>query len=284
MGIIGMGAQRWINLVFFQFQPSELMRISLILALARYFNDNPVAEQLQLNKLVIPIALVIVPVFITIKQPDLGTAMLLLIGSGGLFFVAGVNLRFFACISIAFCGFLPVFWHFLHDYQRMRILMFLNPQSDPLGAGYHIIQSKIAIGSGGILGKGFLAGTQSTLNFLPEKQTDFIFTLLSEEFGFLGVVILILLYCSLILLNISFSFHVRDSFSRFVIVGMTLSFALYAVINIAMVVGFLPVVGIPLPLISYGGTSLITIMASLGIVLSAALYRTKTHCINRLPL
>ncbi|MDR0632996.1 MAG: rod shape-determining protein RodA [Holosporales bacterium] len=284
MGVIGMGAQRWINFVFFQFQPSEIMRISLILALARYFNDNPVTEQLRLRALVIPLVLIAIPVLITIKQPDLGTAMLLLIGGGGLFFIAGVSFRFFAGVFLSFVCFFPFFWHFLHDYQKKRILMFLNPQSDPLGAGYHIIQSKIAIGSGGVWGKGFLAGTQSTLNFLPEKQTDFIFTLLSEEFGFIGVIVLILLYCSLILLNISFSFHVRDYFSRFVIVGMTLSFALYAVINIAMVVGFLPVVGIPLPLISYGGTSLITIMASLGIVLSAALYRTKTHCINRVPL
>ncbi|MDR3285798.1 MAG: rod shape-determining protein RodA [Holosporales bacterium] len=272
IGVIGLGAQRWLNLGFFQIQPSEFMRIALIISLARYLSDNP---NLCLKKLIIPTVLVALPTALTIMQPDLGTAMLLLIGSGGLFFLAGVSIKFFLSLLSLFCSSLPFLWFFLHDYQKNRILMFLDPQRDPLGAGYHIIQSKIAIGSGGFWGKGFLQGTQSTLNFLPEKQTDFIFTLLSEEFGFLGIIFLIVLYCSLILLNISFFYQTKNLFNRLVIAGFTLSFTLYVTINIAMVVGFLPVVGIPLPLVSYGGTSLVTIMASFGMILSATFQRTK---------
>jgi rod shape determining protein RodA len=280
MGIIGMGAQRWLNLIFFQFQPAEFMRIALILALARYFNDNKITWQFDLKKLVIPIVLVLLPVAITLKQPDLGTALLLLIGSCCLFFVAGVSIKFFASTFLCTCAALPIFWSFLHEYQKNRIFTFLNPEYDPLGAGYHIIQSKIAIGSGGFWGKGFLMGTQSSLDFLPEKQTDFIFTLLSEEFGFVGVLILIALYIGLILLSVSFFSQARITFNRLVIAGLTISFALYAIINIAMVVGFLPVVGIPLPLVSYGGTSLVTIMISLGIILPAALYKVKVNKSN----
>ena len=281
LGVIGMGAQRWINLFFIQFQPSELMRIALIITLARYFNDNTISEKFNIKQLLIPIFLVLVPVLITMEQPDLGTAMLLLICSGAMFFFVGINIKFFISIFVSFAALVPIFWHFLHDYQKNRIFMFLNPESDPLGAGYHIIQSKIAIGSGGFLGKGFLSGTQSALNFLPEKQTDFIFTLLSEEFGFIGVMILMVLYCLFIILNFSFALQSRNTFNRLTIAGITFSFGLYAIINIAMVVGFLPVVGIPLPLVSYGGTSLVTMMISFGIMLSAISYKHKTNCIDR---
>ncbi|MDR0625266.1 MAG: rod shape-determining protein RodA [Holosporales bacterium] len=279
LGVIGMGAQRWLKVGFIQFQPSEFIRITSILAIARFFSDNP---SVALKNLLTPSLLIMVPVLITVKQPDLGTAMLLLAGGVGMFFLAGVPLRFFYSAALVCCCTVPFLWTFLHDYQKNRILMFLNPALDPLGAGYHIIQSKIAIGSGGVWGKGFLAGTQSSLNFLPEKQTDFIFTLLSEEFGFLGVTLLVFLYCLLILMNLSFFSKARYPFDRLVIAGLTLSFSLYATINIAMVAGLLPVVGIPLPLVSYGGTSLVTIMSSFGIVLSVALSKRKLYSKNQL--
>lgn len=278
LGVVGMGAQRWMSLAFIRFQPSELMRIALILALARQFNDRPLTQGLK--PLFIPSLFVIIPVFITLEQPDLGTAILLLLGSGALFFFAGIRLRYFVFILIIFIISLPVLWQFLHDYQKNRVFTFLNPERDPLGSGYHIIQSKIAIGSGGFWGKGFMHGTQGSLDFLPEKHTDFIFTLLSEEFGFLGVLILLILYGWLILFNLLLSSHSKNAFCQLVITGMTLSFSLYIVINIAMVVGFLPVVGIPLPFVSYGGTSMVTLLISQGIILSAAFYKPKVRSIQ----
>lgn len=276
LGVVGMGAQRWINLGFFQFQPSELMRIALVLALARRFQDVPPTN---LRSLAIPAALVLAPVMITLEQPDLGTAMLLLLGSAVLFFCAGTRLRYFGWImaSAALC--LPILWPFLHDYQKNRVFTFLNPSRDPLGSGYHIIQSKIAIGSGGFLGKGWMQGTQSGLDFLPEKHTDFVFTLLCEEFGWLGAALLLGTYILYLFANCMLALNARDTFSRLTIAGMTFSFALYALINIAMVTGCLPVVGIPLPLVSYGGTSMVTLLISQGIALSAAFYRPKVQTI-----
>lgn len=280
IGVAEMGAQRWINIFFFQFQPAELMRISLILVLARYFNDNHIIGPFNFRLLVIPSLLVLAPVVLTLKQPDLGTAILLLSSGGLLFFFAGVHPRFFISIITMAIISLPVGWHGLHEYQKNRVLTFLDPERDPLGSGYHIIQSKIAIGSGGFWGKGFMKGTQSALNFLPEKQTDFIFTLLSEEFGFIGVILLLVLYAGFIVLNFFLSFRTKNIFCRLMISGLTSSFALYVIINIAMVVGFLPVVGIPLPLVSYGGTSLVTIMIGEGLILSAAFYKLKANQID----
>ncbi|MDR1597371.1 MAG: rod shape-determining protein RodA [Holosporales bacterium] len=286
LGTVGMGAQRWLKIASIQFQPSEIMRIALVVALARRFSDVPLAlphlappnnrtATSQARAMCVPLALIAIPVFITVKQPDLGTAMLLCASGGALFFFAGIRMRFIlSVIGGAISGF-PIFWHFLHDYQKNRILTFLNPERDPLGSGYHIIQSKIAIGSGGFWGKGFMRGTQGALDFLPEKHTDFIFTLLSEEFGFIGVALLVALYSALIFFNLLLSVSLKDEFARLVITGMTISFALYAIINIAMVAGLLPVVGIPLPLVSYGGTSMITLLISQGIILSAAFGRAK---------
>lgn len=280
IGVTEMGAQRWIKILYFRFQPSELARISLILILAKYFFDNPLNQSFKIKKLLIPLLLVALPVILTLKQPDLGTAMLLFLGGGFLFFFAGVNIKFFVYTVISFSCSLPVFWSLLHDYQKNRMLTFLNPERDPLGSGYHIIQSKIAIGSGGFWGKGFLQGTQTNLDFLPEKQTDFIFTLLSEEFGFLGVVTLMTLYMFLIILNFLLVFQTRNLFQRLIIVGFTTSFALYVIINISMVVGFLPVVGIPLPLVSYGGTSIVTLLLGQGIIFSAAFCSSKAKEID----
>ncbi|GHS93649.1 hypothetical protein AGMMS49949_07000 [Alphaproteobacteria bacterium] len=283
-GHIGMGAQRWIRLAFIQFQPSELMRISLILGLARIFHDAPLVDSFDiqnpsapsfLQKLILPSFFVALPVLLTLEQPDLGTALLLLLSGGVLFFFAEVPWTFFASLAVLFSAALPFFWNFLLDYQKKRILTFFNPERDPLGSGYHIIQSKIAIGSGGFWGKGFLHGTQGALDFLPEKHTDFIFTLLSEEFGFLGVLVLLILYGLLIFFNMTLAFQARNTFRRLLILGMSLSFAFYALINIGMVVGVLPVVGIPLPLISYGGTSMVTLLISQGLIFSAAFYRTR---------
>lgn len=279
-GIIGMGAQRWVKIAFVQFQPSELMRIALILALARCFNDHPAAGAGIVRALWRPLLLLLFPVALTLEQPDLGTAMVLILGGGALLFFVGIPLRFFAFVFWGGCAVFPLLWRCLHTYQKKRILTFLNPETDPLGAGYHILQSKIAIGSGGFWGKGFCRGTQSTLDFLPEKHTDFIFTLLSEEFGFFGAVLVCALYGFLISGNFLLAFRPRNIFCRLVIVGLTVSFALYVLINIAMVVGLLPVVGIPLPLVSYGGTSIVTLMVGQGLILSAAFYRPRPNSIH----
>ncbi|MDR0631295.1 MAG: rod shape-determining protein RodA [Holosporales bacterium] len=282
LGSIGMGAQRWLTIASIRFQPSELMRIALVVALARRLSDVPSSSGGfgGVRGISTSCILVIIPVLITLKQPDLGTAVLLTAGSVATFFFAGLRWR--VIFSTLFClgAMAPVLWHFLRDYQKNRILTFLNPEKDPLGNGYHIIQSKIAIGSGGFWGKGFMHGTQGALDFLPEKHTDFIFTLLSEEFGFIGVVLLIALYSTLIFFNFSLTTLLKDDFAKLVIAGLTVSFSLYAIINISMVVGLLPVVGIPLPLVSYGGTSLITLLIGQGIILSAAFSLPKRHDIS----
>ena len=267
LGVVGMGAQRWINLGFVKFQPSELMRIALILALSRRLNDVPLTNW---KAYVIPLLLMGVPVLLTLEQPDLGTAILLALSGGSLFFFAQASPRFFGGSLALLAGLGPLFWSFLHDYQKHRILTFLHPESDPLGKGYHALQSKIAIGSGGVWGKGFLKGTQGSLDFLPEKHTDFIFTLLSEEWGFVGALTLLGLYVVLIVLNILLALRAHNTASQLIVAGLTVSFASYLVINIAMVVGLLPVVGIPLPLVSYGGSSLLTLLASQGLMISAA--------------
>lgn len=272
-GSVGMGAQRWIDLGFIQLQPSEIMKITLVLALARYFHGASYQDVGRPLHLVPPLIMVFLPVGLVLKQPDLGTAMMLTLGSGAMFFLAGVRLWKFGLIIAAGMGAVPVAWKFMREYQRQRIITFLNPENDPLGAGYHILQSKIALGSGGTFGKGFMLGTQSHLNFLPEKQTDFIFTMLAEEWGMVGGVVLVALYTLILIYGYAMSLRARSQFARLVGLGLTTTFFLYAFINIAMVMGLVPVVGVPLPLISYGGTAMLTLLFGFGLILSVYIHR-----------
>ncbi|MES2252858.1 MAG: rod shape-determining protein RodA [Pseudomonadota bacterium] len=268
MGFVGMGAQRWIDLYVFNFQPSELMRLGLILTLARYFHGLSSEEIGRPSFLLLPVALIFMPTLLVLRQPDLGTAMLLMLSSAAILFAAGVRLWKFAVVGGGILAAIPLLWSLLHGYQKKRILIFLNPESDPANAGYHIIQSKIALGSGGLWGKGFLQGTQSHLNFLPEKQTDFIFTMFCEEFGLMGAFFLICLYTTLIACNIQIAMNARTTFARLIALGLSVTLFLYVFINMAMVTGLLPVVGIPLPLFSYGGTAMLTLLISQGILFS----------------
>jgi rod shape determining protein RodA len=276
MGEVGMGAQRWIDLGFFLLQPSEVMKIALVLVLARYFHSHETVEIRHLKTLIIPALLVAAPVVLVLRQPDLGTALLIALGGAGMFFLAGAPARLFGIAIGLGLAAIPIGWQFLRDYQKDRVLTFLNPESDPLGAGYHIMQSKIALGSGGLLGRGFLQGTQSHLNFLPEKQTDFIFTMLAEEFGLIGGLILLALYTALFLYGGAIGLQARNQFGRLLALGVTLTLFLYVFINIAMVMGLVPVVGVPLPLVSYGGTAMLTLMIGMGLVLSVHIHRDVT--------
>ncbi len=266
-GHIGMGAQRWINLGLFKIQPSELMKIGMVLFLARYFSTTTLQNIRTIRGIIIPAIMTLLPVGLICLQPDLGTALMLLFTATIMLFVVGVQWWKFALVGVLGGALLPVAWNFLHEYQQNRVLTFLNPERDPLGAGYHIIQSKIAFGSGGIFGKGFLHGTQTHLNFLPEKHTDFIFTMFSEEFGMVGSLTLVLLNILVIALGYMFAFRISNYFAKLVVIGLNTNYFLYVFINIAMVMGVLPVVGIPLPLISYGGTVMFSIMSSFGIIL-----------------
>jgi rod shape determining protein RodA len=272
-GQVGMGAQRWITVGFFQLQPSEMMKISLVLALARYFHGFSYEEIGKPLNIVPPIMMVLAPAGLVLMQPDLGTAGMLILGGALMFFVAGVRLWKFAIVAIAGLSAIPIGWNFLRDYQKDRILTFLNPESDPLGAGYHIMQSKIAFGSGGLFGKGFLQGSQSHLSFLPERQTDFIFTMLAEEFGMIGGLILLGLYALLIAYGLAIGLRSRNQFGRLVAIGLTGNLFLYVFINTAMVMGLVPVVGVPLPLISYGGTAMIAVLVGFGLVMSVYINR-----------
>lgn len=272
MGFMGMGAERWIDLYVIQLQPSELMKIGLVLALARYFHSQSLP--LTLSKLWFPLMLIVLPILLVLRQPDLGTAMILLLMGGGMLFLAGVSLWFFGGALLGGALSLPLLWNCLYDYQKYRIFIFFDPGQDALGKGYHINQSKIALGSGGLWGKGYMKGTQASLNFLPEKQTDFIFTLLCEEWGFMGGLFLIGLYVALLILCFRIMFTTPNVFGRFVACGVTLTFFLYVFINIAMVMGLLPVVGVPLPLVSYGGTAMLTLLIGFGCLLNVGLHRT----------
>lgn len=272
-GEIGMGAQRWIDLGFFQLQPSELMKVSLVLALAKYFHGASLEEVGRPLYLVPPMLLVFAPAGLVLKQPDLGTALMLIAGSGVIFFMAGVRLWKFGIVLAAGLGAVPIAWNFLRDYQKNRVLTFLNPENDPLGTGYHILQSKIALGSGGVFGKGFLQGTQSHLNFLPERQTDFIFTMMAEEFGMAGGLVLLALYVIVLIYGFAVAVRCRHQFGRLVAIGVTTTFFLYVFINIAMVMGLIPVVGVPLPLISYGGTAMLTLLIAFGCLMSVHVHR-----------
>lgn len=272
-GSVGMGAQRWIDLGVIKLQPSELMKVALVLALARYFQGVGTEEIGRPLKLIVPLVMVGAPAALVLKQPDLGTALMLLASSGVVFFAAGVRLWMFALVAGAGLAAAPIAWQFLHDYQRQRVLTFIDPSTDPLGSGYHILQSKIALGSGGVFGKGFLQGSQSHLNFLPEKQTDFIFTMFAEEMGLVGAVALVILYALILAYCFTVALSARHQFGRLLVVGITMTFFLYVFINMAMVMGLIPVVGVPLPLISYGGTAAVTIMIGFGLIMSIQVHR-----------
>ena len=270
---IGMGAQRWIKIGGLSIQPSELMKITLVLALARYFHGVKAENVSRLLTLLPALALIGVPFALVVVQPDLGTGMLLALGGSGLLFVAGLSWRIiFAVLAMAGAA-IPVAWGFLHDYQKRRVFTFLDPSLDPLGAGYHITQSKIAFGSGGVFGKGFMQGTQSHLNFLPEKQTDFIFTMFSEEFGLIGAVTLLMLYWMILAYGLSIALRSRNHFGRLVAFGVLMTFLLYILINTSMVMGLIPVVGVPLPLVSYGGTAMLTLMFGFGLLMCVHVHR-----------
>ena len=273
IGSIGMGAQRWIDLGIMQLQPSETMKIAMILALARYFHGPTLEDVWRPTHLLIPIIMILAPVGLVLKQPDLGTALMLLMVGGAMLFLVGVRLWKFAVVIAGGLAAVPIAWQFLHSYQRDRILTFLNPERDPLGAGYHNLQSQIALGSGGFWGKGFLEGTQSHLNFLPERHTDFIFTMLGEELGLAGGLALLLLFLTIIVFGIVIGLRSRNHFGRLLALGVTVNLFLYVFINIAMVMGLIPVVGVPLPLISYGGTAMLAVLFGFGLLLSVYIHR-----------
>jgi rod shape determining protein RodA len=272
-GVIGMGAQRWIDLGVIQLQPSELMKIALIVALARYFHCLPAENSPRLIDLFVPVGLIIVPVGLVLKQPDLGTAMMLLASGAIIFFLAGVRLWMFGAAAVAAGAAAPLIWSMLRDYQKARLTTFLSPDTDPLGAGYHIMQSKIALGSGGLFGKGFMMGTQTHLAFLPERQTDFIFTMIAEEFGLIGGLALLALYALVIVYGFTIALRSRNQFGRVLGLGLATNFFLYVFINTAMVIGLIPVVGVPLPLISYGGSAMVTVMLGFGLLINVSIHR-----------
>ena len=272
----GVGSvQRWITIGGLNVQPSELMKFALILMLAKYFDQLSKINFNRLFSYVIPILYIIIPGLIVISQPDLGTGLTIIILGFAILFYVGVSLKFVFIFLLTFISSVPIIWQQLYDYQKNRILVFLNPEIDSLGSGYQIIQSKIAIGSGGLFGKGYLLGSQSRLNYLPEKHTDFIFTLISEELGFFGAMTIILIFCVLIASIVKISFTVDTLFSKVLVFGVGLLIFLYLTLNIGMVCGLLPVVGAPLPLISYGGTSLFTILISVGVVLSINVHKNE---------
>lgn len=276
VGLEALGAKRWLGLGGgMSFQPSELMKLALIAALARYYQWLPPERVSRPLFVTIPLLMIAVPVALTLRQPDLGTAVLFASVGLTLMFLSGVAVWYFAVGIMGLVAAMPVIWSGLHDYQRKRVEIFLNPDLDPLGSGYHIAQSKIAIGSGGVSGKGFLLGTQSQLDFVPEKHTDFIVTILGEEWGFAGMVLVLGLFAVLVALIISMALRCQNRFGRLVISGSAVSFFVYAFINIAMVTGLVPVVGVPLPLVSYGGTSMMTLMIGLGLAMSAHVHGSE---------
>ena len=270
-GDIGKGAQRWLDLKILRFQPSEMMKLTVPMMVAWYLSEYrlpPSGLRLLVSGL-----LILVPVMLIAVQPDLGTAVL--IAGAGFFavFLAGMYWRLLIGMVVACTAGLPVVWHFMHDYQRQRVITFLNPEQDPLGAGYHIIQSKIAIGSGGMFGKGWLNGTQAHLEFLPERSTDFIFAVLGEEFGLMGILLLLTLYATIIVRSVYIATQAQDTFSRLLGGSLAMTFFIYIIVNTGMVTGLLPVVGLPLPLVSYGGTSMVTLMAGFGMLMSIHTHR-----------
>ena len=268
-GIKVSGSQRWIDLYFIVLQPSELMKIGLILCLAKYYHRLKIDDVNSMTSISIALAVIIIPIILVLTQPDLGTAILIALSGLIILWLGGVKVKYFFVSSLTFLISLPFIISFLKPYQKLRILTFLDPDRDPLGAGYHIIQSKIAIGSGGLGGKGFLKGTQSYLDFLPEKHTDFIFTLFSEEFGFIGSVCLLILYIIIIVRIIRIGTISRSNFAKLFCFGFAFAIFIYIVVNLSMVLGLLPIVGSPLPIMSYGGSSMLATMIGFGIILSA---------------
>ncbi len=273
VGKIGMGAQRWLVIGPLQIQPSEIAKVALIMVLARYYHGLRREQASQFLYTLPPLLIILAPVALVMVQPDLGTAMMVLMGGGALLFVAGVRLWMFLVAGVSAIACLPIAWSLMHEYQRKRVLTFLDPDRDPLGAGYHITQSKIAIGSGGLFGKGFLKGTQSSLNFLPEKQTDFIFTTFVEEWGMVGAFGLLALFALVLVWGYSIALRCQHHFGRLLALGVTAMMFLYVFINAAMVMGLLPVVGVPLPLVSNGGTALVTVMFACGLLIGVNVYR-----------
>jgi len=272
LGVIGKGAQRWLNFGLFTFQPSELMKLALPMIIAWYFAEHSVPP--RFSRILIALVILLVPTLLVAKQPDLGTALVLAASGFFVLFLAGLRWRVIIITCILLIPLAWLAWQYgMHDYQRNRVLMFLNPEIDPLGAGYHIIQSTIAIGSGGMYGKGWLNGTQSHLDFLPERKTDFIFPVFSEEFGFIGSLLLLAIYAAIIIRGLMIAIQAQDTYTRLLAGSITLTFFIYVFINIGMVSGLLPVVGIPLPLVSYGGTSMVTLMTGFGILMSIQTHR-----------
>ncbi len=282
MGVIGMGARRWIALGPVQIQPSEMMKIALVMALAAYYHRLPPARVSRPFWVILPLLLILMPVALVMEQPDLGTAILLLAGGGAVMFLAGVSLWYFAAAALTVGGAIwavirshGTSWQLIEDYQFRRIFTFLDPSTDPLGAGYHITQAMIAMGSGGLSGRGFMEGTQVRLNFLPEKHTDFIFTALAEEFGYVGTTTILVLYALVIVFCIASAISNRDRFGALLTGGIAMSFFLLFAVNMGMVMGLMPVVGVPLPLVSYGGTAMIVLLAAFGLVQSAHVHRPR---------
>ncbi len=281
-GDVGMGAQRWLDLGFIRLQPSELMKVALVMMLAAYYDwlpDNRVSRPIWV---IVPVLLIVTPTVLVLMQPNLGTSVMLIVAGAGVMFAAGVSLWYFIAVILLVGGAVAgVFlsrgtpWQLLHDYQYRRIDTFLDPSADPLGAGYNIMQAKIALGSGGWTGKGFMQGTQSRLNFLPEKQTDFIFTTLGEEFGFVGAISLLALYALILVFLFVAAIQNKDRFSQLLIIGIATNFFLYLAVNLSMVMGLAPVVGVPLPFLSYGGSATLVLLLAFGLVQSAIVHRLR---------
>ena len=271
-GITAQGSQRWINLYFINLQPSELMKIAIIICFAKYYHRIQLTNVNKLKNIIIPVLILFIPIALVVSQPDLGTSILIALSGVIVLWLAGVNVKYFFYSSLVFIISAPFIISFLKPYQKLRILTFFDPDKDPLGAGYQIIQSKIAVGSGGLTGKGFLKGTQGYLEFLPEKHTDFIFTLFSEEFGFLGSIFLLIVYAILIFRILRIGSLSRSFFGKFFCYGFGSAIFVYIAVNMAMVLGLLPIVGSPLPIMSYGGSSMLATMIGLGIVMSTKIY------------
>ena len=281
-GAVGMGAQRWIDLGFMRLQPSELTKITLVMVLAAYYDWLPTDKTSRPQWVLVPVMIILFPTYLVLRQPDLGTALLLLMGGATIMFLAGVHWAYFATVAASgVAGLVAVFqgrgtnWQLLKDYQYRRIDTFIDPSNDPLGAGYHITQAKIALGSGGWTGRGFMQGTQSRLNFLPEKHTDFIFTTLAEEFGFVGAFTLLILYVLIIMFCVASAMGNKDRFASLLTLGVAMTFFLFFAVNMAMVMGLAPVVGVPLPLVSYGGSAMLVLLIAFGLVQSAHVHRPR---------
>ncbi len=281
-GTMGMGAQRWIDLGFIRIQPSEFMKVSLIMMLATYYDWLDDSKVSRLIWVIFPVGLIMAPAVLVLMEPNLGTTLMLVVAGASVMFAAGVSLWYFAAvISLIGAGIAGLFllrgtpWQLIHDYQYRRIDTFLDPSADPLGAGYNILQAKIALGSGGMAGKGFMQGTQSRLNFLPEKHTDFIFTTLGEEFGFVGAISLLTLYAAILIFLFWAAMQNKDRFSSLLLIGIATNFFLYLAVNLAMVMGMAPVVGVPLPFLSYGGSATLVLLLAFGLVQSAIVHRLR---------